>query len=164
MIRLVVLDVDGCLSDGKIVYDASGCESKSFNVKDGLAIKSYMQLGYRVAIITGRDSTIVQKRAAELGIEHLYQGVKDKATILKSLCATLKIDLCEVAAIGDDLNDAKMLQIVGRSFAPKDAASYILQHSDVVLDRVGGDACVRQMIELILRESGEYDKFVALWT
>ena len=163
MIRLIVLDVDGCLTDGKIVYGESGEEIKAFNVKDGLAIKSWMRLGHEVAIITGRRSGIVKRRAEELGILHLYQGVQDKAKRLAMLCADLGIGLEDAAAIGDDLNDLTMLSSVGLSFAPADASGYITAKVDRVLERVGGDAAVREMIESVVRRNGEEDAFLAQW-
>ncbi len=163
MIRLIVLDVDGCLTDGKIVYGESGEEIKAFNVKDGLAIKSWMRLGGEVAIITGRRSKIVERRAAELGIVHLYQGEKDKRRRIETLCSGLGFSLNECAAIGDDLNDWGMLEAVGRSFAPADAAAPIAAKADRVLSRRGGDAAVREMIDILVHDNGDDDAFMALW-
>lgn len=163
MIRLIVLDVDGCLTDGKIIYGESGEETKAFNVKDGLAIKSWQALGHEAAIITGRRSGIVKRRADELGITHLYQGVKEKAARLKMLCADLGIGLDETAAIGDDLNDLGMLQLVSLSFAPADATDPIREAVDRVCCRNGGDAAVREMIDAILEKNGQTDDFLALW-
>ena len=163
MIRLIVLDVDGCLTDGRIVYGESGEEIKAFNVKDGLAIKGWMRLGYEVAIITGRRSGIVKRRAEELGILHLYQGVKDKEKRLKMLCSDLGVALEEVATIGDDLNDLRMLQRSGISFAPADASAYITATVDRVLARKGGDAAVREMIEELIRGNGQEEAFLAQW-
>jgi len=163
VIRLIVLDVDGCLTDGRIIYGESGEETKAFNVKDGLAIKSWMRLGGEVAIITGRRSGIVKRRADELGILHLYQGVKDKAKRLAMLCADLGIDTAETAAVGDDLNDAGMLGLAGASFAPADASHYITARVDEVLTRRGGEGAVREMIEVLLRRNGQEEAFLALW-
>lgn len=163
MIRLIILDVDGCLTNGQIVYGESGEEIKAFNVKDGLAIKSWMRLGHEVAIITGRRSGIVKRRADELGIMHLYQGVKDKQKRLKMLCSDLGIDAAEVAAIGDDLNDLRMLEYAGVSFAPADASSYITGRVNSVLTRKGGEAVVREMIEELMRRNGEEEAFLAQW-
>ena len=163
MIRLIVLDVDGCLTNGQIVYGESGEEIKAFNVKDGLAIKSWMRLGHEVAIITGRRSGIVKRRADELGILHLYQGVKDKAKRLQMLCSDLNIGLDEVATIGDDLNDLRMLQGSGVSFAPADASAYITAAVDRVLTRKGGEAVVREMIEELIRGNGQEKAFLAQW-
>ena len=160
---MIVLDVDGCLTDGRIVYGESGEEIKAFNVKDGLAIKGWMRLGYEVAIITGRRSGIVKRRAEELGILHLYQGVKDKEKRLKMLCSDLGVALEEVATIGDDLNDLRMLQRSGISFAPADASAYITATVDRVLARKGGDAAVREMIEELIRGNGQEEAFLAQW-
>lgn len=163
MIRLIVLDVDGCLTDGRIIYGESGEETKAFNVKDGLAIKSWLALGHEAAIITGRRSAIVKRRADELGISHLYQGVKDKASRLKTLCADLGIGLDETAAIGDDLNDFGMLSLASLSFAPNDATDPVCAEVDHVCTRKGGDAAVREMIDFIIRQNGQTDEFLAQW-
>ncbi len=163
MIDLLVLDVDGCLTDGKITYTQNGDEIKSFDVKDGLAIVCWQRMDKEVAIITGRESKIVQKRAGELGIKHLYQGVKDKRERLIALASSLQIPLERVAAIGDDLNDYRMLKSCGLSFAPQNGHDYIKRSVDVVLGRVGGDAAVREMIEMIIKKEGRYEEFLELW-
>lgn len=163
MIRLIVLDVDGCLTDGRIIYGESGEETKAFNVKDGLAIKSWLSLGNEVAIITGRRSGIVKRRADELGIVHLYQGVKDKTSRLKMVCSDLGIARDETAAIGDDLNDLGMLGFASLSFAPADATEPIRARVDHVCTRRGGDAVVREMIDYLLRHNNQTDDFLALW-
>lgn len=163
MIKLIVLDVDGCLTDGKIIYDNNGLETKQFNVKDGFGIKSWLRLGNEVAIITGRDSMIVANRAKELGIKHLYQGIKDKHAILLEILQALKISIDEVAAIGDDLNDHKMLSKVGRSFAPNDAVIEVRQEVQTVLGRKGGDAVVREMIDLLVEENNQKEQYLGFW-
>jgi 3-deoxy-D-manno-octulosonate 8-phosphate phosphatase (KDO 8-P phosphatase) len=161
--ELIILDVDGCLTDGKIIYTEKGDEVKAFNVKDGLAIKTWLRMGKEVGIITGRRSDIVRRRAEELGIKHLYQGVKDKGAKIRELAAELGIALEHVAAIGDDLNDYHMLRMVGTSFAPNDASGYITKIADRVLERKGGDAVVREMIETIVRTQDEEEAFLAFW-
>ncbi len=163
MIKLLVLDVDGCLTDGRIVYSNEGDEIKAFNVKDGFAIVNWVALGRDVAIITGRQSKIVEKRAKELKIRHLYQGVKDKLTCLQNLCNELGIGLDEVAAIGDDLNDYRLLKACGRSFAPADAMHHIMGMVDVVLSRQGGDGAVREMIELLICQEGLEEEYLSRW-
>ena len=163
MIKLLVLDVDGCLTDGKIIYSSDSSETKAFNVKDGLAIVSWIRLGHQVAIITGRQSSIVKKRADELGIGHLHQGVKDKEKVLRELVSDLDLEMYEVAAIGDDLNDYKMLSVVGRSFTPNDGVSDIQELVETVLSRKGGDAAVREMIDIIVEENDQKDQFLSLW-
>ena len=163
MIELLILDVDGCLSDGKITYSSSGEELKSFDVKDGLMISSWIKLGKKVAIITGRSSKIVEKRAKELGVEFLYQGVKDKKRKLEELLEFLKIKKESVAAIGDDFNDYKMLKSVGLSFAPLNAANEIKEIVDIVLSKSGGNGAVREMIEFILKRDALEKRFKELW-
>ncbi len=162
MIRLLILDVDGCLTEGKIIYSSEGVESKNFNVKDGFAIKAWLNLGHHAAIITGRDSTIVAHRARELGIEHLYQGVRDKKAVAMELCAKLGIGPEAVAAIGDDLNDYRLLQWVAHPYTPRDGSEYVRAFANV-LERSGGDACVREMIEKVIRFNGEEEKFLEPW-
>jgi 3-deoxy-D-manno-octulosonate 8-phosphate phosphatase (KDO 8-P phosphatase) len=162
MIKLLILDVDGCMSDGKIIYTADGLELKNFNVKDGFAIKAWVKMGHVAAIITGRNSSIVEHRAKELDIAHLYQGVKDKRAVAEVLCAQLGIESHEVAAIGDDLNDYKLLQWAAQAYTPQDGSEYLKSFADV-LDRNGGDACVREMIEKVIRRNGEEEKFLNQW-
>jgi 3-deoxy-D-manno-octulosonate 8-phosphate phosphatase (KDO 8-P phosphatase) len=152
MIELLVLDVDGTLTDGKIIY-SSNEEFKNFDVKDGLAIATWTKkLGKKVAIITGRESKLLEKRAKELGVSYLYQGIDNKIDILNEIVKKENITLKEVGAIGDDLNDYSMLKSVGKSFAPANAVEDILKRVDVVLDKNGGEGAVRMMIELILKE------------
>jgi 3-deoxy-D-manno-octulosonate 8-phosphate phosphatase (KDO 8-P phosphatase) len=162
MIKLLILDVDGCMSDGKIIYTADGLELKNFNVKDGFAIKAWVKMGHVAAIITGRNSSIVEHRAKELDIAHLYQGVKDKRAVAEVLCAQLGIESHEVAAIGDDLNDYKLLQWAAQAYTPQDGSEYLKSFADV-LERNGGDACVREMIEKVIRRNGEEEKFLNQW-
>jgi 3-deoxy-D-manno-octulosonate 8-phosphate phosphatase (KDO 8-P phosphatase) len=162
VIRLIILDVDGCLTEGKIIYTEEGVELKNFNVKDGFAIKQLVKMGYNIAIITGRSSTIVANRARELDIPHLYQGVKDKLSIAQELCTSLGLESSEVAVIGDDLNDFRLLQWAGKAYVPNDGSDY-LKPIGHVLDRCGGDACVREMIEKVIRENGDEERFLSFW-
>lgn len=163
MIKLLVLDVDGCLTDGKIIYSNSGQESKNFNVKDGFAITNWIKLGGEVVIITGRSSELVEHRAKELKIKHLFQGIKDKRAVLEELIATLGITMQEVAAIGDELNDYKLLQSVGKSFTPCDGASYVKEIVDVVLPCKGGEGAVREMIDVVVKENQQLEQYLSLW-
>lgn len=163
MIKLIVLDVDGCLTNGSIIYSSDGIESKHFNVKDGLGIASWIKMGNQVAIITGRQSKIVKQRADELGIVHLFQGVKDKEKVLTDLVEFLSFKFYEVGAIGDDLNDFQMLNKVGRSFTPKDGVKEIAEIVDTVLSNNGGDGAVREMIDILVDENDQRDEFMSLW-
>ena len=163
MIKLIVLDVDGCLTDGKLIYSEDSIESKSFNVKDGLGISSWIKMGNYVAIITGRNSKIDERRAKELGIKHIYQGIKDKKKVLTQLVETLNLDYTQVAGIGDDLNDYNMLNLVGKSFTPKNGVKDIKEIVDVVLNYDGGDGAVREMVEFLVNLNNQKTDFLAVW-
>ncbi len=163
MIELIVLDVDGCLTDGGIVYTNNGDEIKAFNVKDGLAISSWVKMGKKAAIITGRNSKIVERRAKELGITYLYQNVKDKKTQLESILKKENLSWQNVAAIGDDWNDLKMLEFAGWSFTPNDGAEAIKKRVHTCLTCKGGHGAVREMIDMILQKYDLEDSMEALW-
>jgi len=163
MIELIVLDVDGTMTNSQITYSENGDEIKSFNVKDGLAIASWRRLGKQVAIITGRRSLIVQRRAKELKIEHYYQGVSDKKKVLDELLEKLDLSMQNVAVIGDDLNDLGMLKSAAISFVPRDASSYVEKIADVILGKKGGDGAVREMIEYLIKKENLEDEYLALW-
>ncbi len=162
-IELIVLDVDGTMTNSHITYSEHGDEIKSFNVKDGLAIASWRRLGKQVAIITGRSSTIVARRAKELHIEHFYQGIDNKKEVLESLLEKLDPTLENVAAIGDDLNDLPMLKAAQISFVPRDASAYVDKIANVVLSKRGGDGAVREMIEYLIVKEGLEKKYLELW-
>ncbi len=163
MIELIVLDVDGCLTDGRIIYTQNDDEIKAFDVKDGLGIASWIKLGKNAAIITGRKSKIVQRRANELGIYHIYQGVKNKKQKLLEILQKENLELENIAVIGDDLNDYQMLKIAKRSFCPKDAALFIKESVDSILTKNGGKGAVREMIEILIDEENLKEEFLKLW-
>jgi len=163
VIELLVFDVDGCLTDGSITYSENGDEIKSFNVKDGLAISTWIRMGKKAAIITGRRSKIVERRAKELGINFLFQGVHNKDEVLEEIRKELGIKYENIAAIGDDLNDTKMLQSVGKSFTPADGSEYIKNLCDTVLYTNGGKGAVREMIDAIVKDNGDEEKFLQIW-
>lgn len=156
MIELVVLDVDGTLTDGKIIYTDTGDELKNFDVKDGLAIASWTKkFNKKAAIITGRKSKLLERRAKDLGITHLYQGIEDKQGMLEHILEKENLTWDNVAVIGDDLNDYRMLKKAALSFAPSDAAKEVVELVNVVCQKKGGDGAVREMVEYILK----YDQF-----
>ena len=151
MIELLILDVDGTLTDGSIFHTNDGDELKAFDVKDGLAVASWTKkLGKKVAIITGRTSKVVEKRAAELQVSHLFQGVDNKDEIIEQILQEESLKWENVAAIGDDLNDYKMLKRASLSFCPNDAVEDIRSLVNVVCKSKGGEGAVREMIEYIL--------------
>jgi 3-deoxy-D-manno-octulosonate 8-phosphate phosphatase (KDO 8-P phosphatase) len=162
-IELIVLDVDGTMTNSHITYSENGDEIKSFNVKDGLAIASWRKLGKQVAIITGRTSKIVAKRAKELHIEHYYQGIHNKKEVLEDLLEKLDLKMENVASIGDDLNDMQMLKASKISFVPRDASAYVDKIATVVLSKKGGDGAVREMIEYLIKKEGLEEKYLELW-
>jgi len=163
VIELLVLDVDGCLTDGSIIYTVSGDEIKSFNVKDGLAVATWIRMGKKAAIITGRESNIVARRAKELGITHLYQGVNNKQKVLEQILKEENLKYESVAAIGDDLNDFSMLKKIGWSFTPHDGSDFIKEIVDTVLEKDGGYGAVREMVEKILQKENKVEEFLRLW-
>jgi len=163
MIKLIVLDVDGCLSDGKLIYSQNSLESKNFNVKDGLGISTWIKMGNKVVVITGRKSTIVENRMKELGVEHIFQGIDNKEAVLNSLLLSLDISTNEIAAIGDDLNDYNMLKLAGKSFTPNNGVKEIKSIVDVVLTCDGGDGAVREMIDILVNENNQKKEFMSVW-
>lgn len=164
MIKLLVLDVDGTLTDGGITYSNNGDELKTFDVSDGLAIATWTKkLGKKAAIITGRTSLIVERRAKDLKIEHLYQGIHNKDEILENILKEEGISWSEVAAIGDDLNDFKMLKKAGLSFTPANGSKYIKEIVNVQCEAKGGSGAVREMIEYIIKEDDIEEDFINAW-
>lgn len=159
-IKLIVLDVDGTLTDGGIYYDSQGNEMKRFDVKDGLGIKVGIAAGLEFAVITGRESPMVERRVKELGIQHLLSGVQIKLPALKQLLAELQLFQDEVCYIGDDLNDLECMEYVGVAGCPADAAEEIKSASHFVADRNGGCGAVRACVENILRHNNQWDSLV----
>jgi YrbI family 3-deoxy-D-manno-octulosonate 8-phosphate phosphatase len=150
-VRLVATDVDGVLTDAGMYYSESGDELKKFNTRDGKAFELLRQQGIQTAIITSENTKLVERRARKLKIDHLMQGVEDKAGALRTLCQSLGIDLRNVAYMGDDLNDLEVLQIVGYSACPADAAAPVKSVVQHVCSRRGGEGCLRELVEVILR-------------
>lgn len=159
-IKLIVLDVDGTLTDGKIYIDSLGNEMKAFNVKDGMAIAQAIKYGIDCAIITGRNSEIVNKRAKELGIKHVYQGIHNKKDQLSFILEDLKININNCAYIGDDINDLDVMKRVGFSACPNDAVNEIIKCSDFISRYSGGNGAVREIIEHILKQQGFWNEVI----
>ena len=164
MIKLIVFDIDGTLTNGDLTFDENGIESKTFNVKDGMAIATWTKrLGYKAAIITGRNSKIVQKRAEELGVQHIYQGIHNKDEVIEQILKEENITFKNVASIGDDLNDYKMLKKSYLSFCPNDAVDDIKNIVNVVCSKNGGQGAAREMIEYILKYDDKQEKMLESW-
>lgn len=151
-IKLLLTDVDGVLTDAGMYYSEQGDELKKFNTKDGKGIELLKKSGIKVGIITSEDTQIVANRAKKLNVNFLYQGKKDEGKLYAAsmICNELKIDLSEVAYIGDDVNDLAVLGAVGFSACPADAIHHVRQKVDYVCERNGGSGCVREVAELIL--------------
>lgn len=156
-IQLLLLDVDGVLTDGRIIYGSDGTETKAFDVKDGHGLKLLQRAGIRVGIITGRQSPVVSHRAKELGIEILYQGAKDKMVPFAEILAETGLGVEEIAYVGDDIVDLPILLKVGFSATVADALPEVKQHVHYITERVGGRAAVREVCDLILKESDRWD-------
>lgn len=153
--KLLVMDVDGTLTDGKIYIGSKGEEFKSFNVKDGYAINEILHKnGIKTAIITGRESEIVNIRARELSIDYVYQNVSDKVETLKQIVELYGISIEEVAYIGDDLNDFEAMKKCGITGCPADAVDEIKKISNYVSKYNGGEGAVRDFIEWIIKQRG----------
>lgn len=156
-IRLLLLDVDGVMTDGRIVYDDRGGEVKAFDVKDGHGIKLLQRAGIRVGIITGRQSEVVDRRAAELGIEWVYQGAKDKLVPFLDVLHKTGLTAEHVAYVGDDLPDLPILRRVGFAATVADAIEELKPHVHYVTRHPGGCGAVREICDLLLRESGRWE-------
>ena len=153
-IKLLALDVDGVLTDGSIYYGNSGEELKAFNIKDGLGIKLLQRAGVTVAIITGRSSDLLKRRASELGIDAVIQGREDKLTALQELTAQLDIALGDCAYIGDDLPDLSAIRAAGVGMTVADANATVAAHADWQSASAGGKGAVREACEYLLRARG----------
>jgi 3-deoxy-D-manno-octulosonate 8-phosphate phosphatase (KDO 8-P phosphatase) len=160
-IRMLAFDVDGVLTQGEIIYTDSGEEAKAFNVKDGLGIRVAAEAGIRVMLVTGRASSVVQRRARDLRITDFLQRIGDKAHALRIAAEQAGLALEEVAFMGDDLNDCEVMGVCGVSFAPADAVPEVREQADLVTEAAGGRGAARQAIEAILRAQGRWDQAVA---
>jgi 3-deoxy-D-manno-octulosonate 8-phosphate phosphatase (KDO 8-P phosphatase) len=150
-IELLVLDVDGVMTDGRLVYDADGREQKVFNVRDGYGIKAVQTAGVRVAVISGRDSRPVSVRMAELGIQHVILGRDDKLAALEELIAQLGItSLQRVAYVGDDLPDLPAVRAAGLGLTVADGHARVKQAAEAVTRLAGGQGAVREICDLLL--------------
>lgn len=149
-VRLLVLDVDGVLTDGKLYFLGDGSEAKAFSTLDGQGIKMLMNSGVNTAIITGRTSTIVERRAANLGIKHLIQGREDKRIALDELLSTLQLSYDQVAYLGDDLPDLAAIRCVALGVAVANANTFVRQHALAVTSLRGGEGAARELCEFIM--------------
>ena len=158
-IKLLICDVDGVFSDGRIYLGNNGEELKAFHTRDGYGIKALRQTGIEVAIITGRQSEIVAKRMASLTVPYIYQGQENKLAAFDELQQKLQLKPEQIAYIGDDLSDWQVMQYCGLAVAVKDAHPYLVQHADFVTSLPGGYGAVRELCDLLLISNGKFAQF-----
>lgn len=160
-VKLVIFDVDGVLTDGAIIYNDQGVETKAFNVKDGHGIKLLERAGVQTAIITARESRLVDYRAADLGIKLVFQGAKDKLKVFNGLLERLGLCAAETAYMGDDIIDLPVMSRAGFSATVSDAVDEVKERADYTASRPGGRGAVREVCDLILKAQGRWDEVVA---
>ncbi len=153
-IRLLIVDIDGVLTDGGLQFDNRGEEYKTFNSLDGHGIRMLLDCGIEVAVITGRQSEIVNHRMRDLGVRHIYQGNRDKLPALAQLLQDSGIESDQVAYIGDDLPDLPVMQRIGFAIAVQNAHGFVKQHCDWVTTASGGKGAVREVTDFILHAQG----------
>ena len=157
-IKLLVLDVDGVLTDGGLWFDASGQLIKRFDVRDGLGIRLLQQAGVEIAFLSGGQGGATEVRARQLGIQHCLVGIKDKPEALLQLQQQLGIDMAETGFVGDDLNDLAVRPVVGLLITPADACAPVRQGAHAVLQNKGGHGAIRELAERILQTRGRWQK------
>jgi YrbI family 3-deoxy-D-manno-octulosonate 8-phosphate phosphatase len=159
-IRAILSDVDGVMTDGRIIYDNSGVETKCFHVRDGLGIKLWQRAGFNFAIITSRTSDIVRHRAAELGVGTVRQGVADKWSAASEILQSLNITPDETCYVGDDLPDLAVMRRVALPVAVADAAEDVRRAARWITRQSGGEGAVRELIERLLKAKAQWEDFV----
>lgn len=159
-IKLIVLDCDGVLTDGHIIYDNNQIESKNFSTHDGLGAKILSYSGIQIAVVTGRKSKVLEKRCADLNIKLLYQNIQNKQNCIETMLEELELEWQNVAYMGDDWNDWPAMQMSGFKTAPENAQKDIKKQVDWVSTSKGGDGAVRELINFILKEQGIYEKCI----
>jgi 3-deoxy-D-manno-octulosonate 8-phosphate phosphatase (KDO 8-P phosphatase) len=156
-IKLVAFDIDGVMTDGGLHYTDDGHELKTFNVQDGLGVVLLRRAGIKVAIITGRTSNVVNCRAKDLGVEHVFHGVGDKGAVSAQLLEQLGLQWSELAFMGDDLIDLPAMTRCGLAIAPANARTIVKERAHTVTEASGGKGAVREAVELILAAQGKLD-------
>ncbi len=163
LIRLLILDVDGVLTDGRLYFDAKGEALKVFHVRDGHGLKMAQRGGLEVALVSGRRSDAAFQRARELGISRFYEGVRDKVTVLEELLAALNLTPREAAAVGDELVDLPLFHRVGLGVAVADAVPEVKAAAHWVTTLPGGQGAVREVCDLLLKAQGKWAELLRPW-
>lgn len=160
-IKAIFFDVDGVLTDGRIIYDETGKETKEFNVKDGFIVGYVKKSGIILGAITGRESATVTKRMAELKVDFCHQGIVDKAEVCRKLMEHYSLESEDVAYLGDDINDLGVFKLVGLSVCPADGLSYVKDQADLVTFAKGGKGVFREVADLVLASQGKLTNLLA---
>lgn len=156
-VRLLIVDIDGVLTDGGLHFDNQGQEYKTFNSLDGHGIRMLLDCGIEVAVITGRESSIVNHRMSELGVRHIYQGFRDKLPAFEKLLSDTGLEAEQIAYVGDDLPDLPVMRRVGFAIAVQNAHAFVKQHCDWITDNSGGNGAVREVTDFILQAQSLLD-------
>ena len=160
-VKLVILDIDGVMTDGRIIIDDNGVEQRNFNIKDGLGVVAMQMSGIEVAIITSKKSGSVRHRAEELKIKRFHEGIKKKTEPYEQMLGEIGISDAEVAYVGDDLVDLSLMKRVGLPIAVADAVKEVKDAAEYVTQARGGYGAVREAAELILKAQGKWDKILS---
>jgi len=160
-IRLILSDVDGVMTTGQLWFDSVGGEIKQFHVRDGIAVKIWQLSGMRFGIVSSRNSPAVTRRAAEIGIEHVLQGVDPKLPAVIELLRSIGVPPEHVAYIGDDLPDLPVMRYVGLSAAPADACEDVLAEASWVMRSGGGCGAIRELVERLMRATSRWEEHAA---
>lgn len=159
-LQLLLLDVDGVLTDGSIIYSDEAGETKVFNVKDGFGLKLIMGAGIKVGLVTGRTSKALDRRCRDLGIQYLYDGVQQKAQLLDQIVSETGVNAANMAFMGDDLPDLPLMRCVGLSIAVADAHDWVRDYSDWITSAPGGRGAVREVCDAILKARGNRENLM----
>lgn len=157
-VKLIVFDVDGVLTDGRLYYSDDGQEFKAFHSRDGHGMKLLQQTGVKIGIITGRSSRVVEHRMTDLGVEHLFQGQQDKLPAFRALLDVLGLQPEEAAYVGDDVVDLPVMLRVGFAVAVQDASPLVKRHAHWLTPSAGGQGAAREVCELIMEAQGTLEE------
>jgi YrbI family 3-deoxy-D-manno-octulosonate 8-phosphate phosphatase len=160
-IKLLILDVDGVLTDGRIALDGRGEENKTFHIRDGLGLKMLLKAGIEVVLVTGRSSKALEHRSREMGIRRVFQGVEDKGTLCKEILSEMKLKQPQVCCVGDDLPDLAMFAHAGLCIAVADAAAEVREAAHGITRKSGGQGAVREVCEWLLKAQERWEQTVA---
>lgn len=163
-VKLLLLDVDGVLTDGKIIYDSEGRDLKIFDVKDGLGVYLLKKAGILTILITARSSKVIKLRAKDMEVEEIFENAEDKRKILDHILRKYRVSSKEVCFVGDDLVDLSVMKRVGLAISVRDSCPEIKKISDYITKRKGGEGAVREVCELILKAKRKWEDLVSLYS